>query len=373
MSDPLNRRALLGAAAVPIAGTALAQAPAAPAVQGTGLPVIEPWRLTSSFPRNLDVLFGTAEQICRRVAQLTEGRFRITPFPGGEIVPPLAALDAVQNGAVQCGHTASYYYIGKEPGFAFFTALAFGLNTRQLTAWLRHGGGNQLGAELFREYNIHAIPAGDTGAQMGGWFRNEIRSLQDLNGLKFRIAGFAGQIFARLGAQPTQVAAADIYPSLERGTLDAVEFVGPHDDERLGFHRVARNYYAPGFWEPGARLHLMINQRAWEALPDVYKAAIEVACGEADADMVSRYDALNPQALRRLIAGGAQLRFWPRDILAGAWKAAHEVYDATAAQNARFKTILESYMRFRDDQYTWFRVAENSFDNFAFTAAQTVR
>ncbi|PZW45648.1 TRAP-type mannitol/chloroaromatic compound transport system substrate-binding protein [Humitalea rosea] len=359
----MNRRAMLGAA---VAASPVALA--APALAQTAMPEVR-WRLTSSFPRTLDVLFSTPELIARRVATLTDNKFRISVFPAGEIVGGLQALDAVQAGTLEAAHTASYYYVGKEPGFAFFTAMPFGLNTRQMTAWLRHGGGRELQDTFFNEYNIKAIPAGDTGAQMGGWFRNEVRSLADLNGLKFRIAGFAGQVFQRLGAAPTQVAAADIYPSLERGTLDAVEFVGPHDDERLGFVRVARNYYAPGFWEPGARLHFMANQRAWDALPDLYKAAIEVACAEADSEMVSKYDHLNPLALRRLVAAGAQLRFWPREILQAAWRESNALYEETASKNPRFKAIWDSYKPYRTDQYQWFRVAENSFDNFAFAAA----
>jgi TRAP-type mannitol/chloroaromatic compound transport system substrate-binding protein len=358
----MNRRALMTAAAA-VAPAALA----APALAQT-LPEVR-WRLTSSFPRSLDVLFGTAESICRRIAQLTDGKFRITPFPGGEIAPPLAALDAVQSGAVECAHTPPYYYIGKEPAFAFFTAVPFGLNHRMFTSWFRYGGGRELNAELMADYNIVSFSAGDTGAQMGGWFRNEIRDLSSLNGLKFRIAGLAGQVFQRLGAVPTQVAAADIYPALERGALDAVEFVGPHDDEKLGFVRVARYYYAPGFWEASARTQFMANRAAFNALPDVYKHAIEVACAEADSEMPARYDHLNPQALRRLVAAGAQLRFWPREILQAAWRAAHEVYEDTASRNPRFKKIWESYRAFRDESYQWFRVVENSFDNFAFPAA----
>ena len=363
----MNRRALMGAAAA-----AAPAALAAPALAQTQMPEVR-WRLSSSFPRNLDVLFGTAEGIAQRVAQLTDGKFRISVFPGGEIAPPFAALDAVQSGSVECTHTASYYYVGKDPTFAFFTAMPFGLKSRQFTAWWRHGGGRELGAELFREYNAVAFTAGDTGAQMGGWFRNEVPNLAALNGLKFRIAGFAGQVFQRLGAAPTQVAAADIYPSLERGTLDAVEFTVPHDDEKLGFVRVAKYYYAPGFWEPGARLHFVANQRAWDALPDLYKHAIEVACNEWDSEMLARYDHLNPQALRRLVAAGAQLRFWPRDIMQAAWRAAHEVFEETGSRNARFKRVWESYRPYRDEQFQWFRVSENSFDNFAFPAAAAAR
>ncbi len=350
-----------------ILGTAAAAALAAPAVAQSS-PEVR-WRVQSSFPRVFDVLYGTLERISARVAQLTENRFRIQVFPAGEIVGGLQVLDAVQAGTIEGGHTASYYYIGKDVAFAPFTAMSFGLNFRQMTAWFRHGGGNQLANDLFREYSIHGITAGDTGAQMGGWFRNEIRTVQDLNGLKFRITGLAGQLFTRLGAAPTLIAPADIYPSLERGVIDAAEFVGPHDDERANYVRVARFYYAPGFWEPGARLHFMSNLRAWNALPDLYKHALEVACAEADSDMTARYDHLNPQALRRLVAAGAQLRFWPREILQAAWTANEALNADLGRQNPRFRTIMESYRAYRGEMYQWHRVVENSFDNFAFAAA----
>ncbi|WP_439552934.1 TRAP transporter substrate-binding protein [Falsiroseomonas sp.] len=363
----MNRRSMVGAAAAAIPAAAIAT----PAV-AQAMPEVR-WRAASSFPRVFDVLYGTFDRICARVAQLTDGKFRIQPFPAGEIVGGLQVLDAVQAGTIEAGHTAAYYYLGKEPGFAPFTAMCFGLNTRQMTAWFRHGGGNELAAELFREYNIHGITAGDTGAQMGGWFRNEITSVDQLRGLKFRITGLAGQLFTRLGAAPTLIAPADIYPSLERGVIDAAEFVGPHDDERANYVRVARFYYAPGFWEPGARLHFISNQRAYAALPDLYKHALDVACAEADSDMVARYDHLNPQALRRLVAAGAQLRFWPRPILEAAWRANEEMVADIGRQNARFARIMESYNRFRTEQFQWFRIAENSYDNFAFSAAQTVR
>jgi TRAP-type mannitol/chloroaromatic compound transport system substrate-binding protein len=354
----MHRRILLGAAGAGLAAPALAQS--APEVR---------WRIASAFPRNLDVLYGTGERITQRVAALTDGKFQIRFFAAGEIVPGLQVLDAVQTGTIEGGHTPVYYYTGKDPSFAFFTALPFGLNARQNLAWLSHGGGGELAAELLRDYNIIGFPAGDTGAQMGGWFRNEVKSVDDLKGLKFRVAGLAGEIFRRMGAVPTQIAASDIYPSLERGTLDAVEFVGPHDDEKLGFVRVAKYYYAPGFWEAGAHLHLITNQAAFEALPAPYKAAIEVACGEANADMLARYDHLNPQALRRLVSAGAQLRFWPRDIMQAAWKEAHALYDEMSAKNPRFGRIWASYKAYRDEEYQWFRVAESSFDNFAFPAA----
>ena len=359
----MNRRAILGTA-----GTAGLVTLATPALAQTAMPEVR-WRVASSFPRVFDILYGTMDRITQRVGQLTDGKFRIQPFPAGEIVGGLQVLDAVQAGTIEAGHTALYYYIGKNNAFVPFTAMSFGLTMRQMTAWLRYGGGNQLCNELLSEYNVRGMPAGDTGAQMGGWFRTEMRSVQDLRGLKFRITGLAGQLFTRLGASPTLTAPADIYPSLERGVIDAAEFVGPHDDERANYVRVARYYYAPGFWEPSARLHFISNQRAYDALPDLYKHALEVACLEADSDMTARYDDANPKALRRLVAAGAQLRFWPREILEAAWRANEEMTTEISGQNPKFKKIWDSYKPYRNELFQWFRISENSFDNFAFAQA----
>ncbi|WP_149538897.1 TRAP transporter substrate-binding protein [Siccirubricoccus phaeus] len=358
----MNRRLLLGAAPAALATPALAQS--GPEVR---------WRMSSAFPRNLDVLFGTGEKIAQRVAQLTENRFQIRFFPAGEVVPGPQVLDAVQSGSLEGGHAPLYYFSGKDLALNFFTAVPFGLNARQNMAWLQYGGGGALCNELLGEFNCIGFPAGDTGAQMGGWFRNEVKGLDDLKGLKFRTPGLNGQLFARLGAVPQAIAPADIYPSLERGALDAVEFVGPHDDEKLGFVRVARYYYYPGFWEAGAHLHLIANKDAFNRLPELYKTALEVASGEANANMLAQYDHLNPQALRRLVAAGAVLRPWPRDILQAAWREAHGMYEQLSSQNERFKRVWTAYRAYRDEEYQWFRVAESSFDNFAFPAAAQQR
>ena len=359
----MNRRHLLGAAA-----TAAPAALAAPALAQTQNPEIR-WRLTSSFPRNLDILFFGSEQVSKRVGELTDNRFQIRVFPAGEIVPSLQVLDAVQAGTVEAGQTALYYYIGKDPSFTFFTSIPFGGNYRQQTAWLKRGGGNALCDELLKDYNCVGFPFGDTGVQMGGWFRNEIKSLQDVSGLKFRIAGLGGRVFQRMGAVPQLIAGTDIYPALERGVIDAAEWVGPYDDEKLGFQRVAKYYYAPSFWEPCARGHLLINQRSWEALPDAYKSALQVAAIEVELEMMARYDDANPKALRRLIAAGALLRRWPNEVMQAGWRESNGLMEELAGQNPRFKRIWESYRPYRDDQFQWFRVAENAYDSFAFAVA----
>lgn len=321
------------------------------------------WRCPGSFPKSLDTLYGTQEFICRRVGEITEGAFQIQPFAPGEIVPALQVLDAVGQGSVEIGYTAPYYYTGKDPSLAFGSVLPFGLNARQQYAWWHNGGGAELMTPVFRDQGVHSIMAGNTGAQMGGWFRREIRNVEDLRGLKFRIAGYAGDVLQKLGAVAQQLAGPDIYPALERNVIDGAEWVGPYDDEKLGFHRVAQFYYYPGWWEPSAALSMMVNLRAWEALPGQFKAALEAACHEGYAYMMGRYDAQNPPAIRRLIAQGTQLRPFPRDVIQACFRAAQELYGEIGARNARFKAIHEQWDRFRQDQQTWFRIVEDSFAN----------
>ncbi|WP_144185615.1 TRAP transporter substrate-binding protein [Elioraea rosea] len=364
----MKRRILFARGAAAAAATTVLAAPAV--AQAT--PDVR-WRLSSAFPRTFDALFGPADLIARQVAAMTDNKFQIRVFPAGEIVPPFSTLDAAQNGTVEATHVPNYYFIGKDPTLAFETALPFGMTYRQHNAWYYHGGGQALLRDVMKEYNVVSILAGNTGAQMGGFFRKELRTSADLQGLKFRIAGLGGQIMAKLGATPQQLALGEVYSALERGTIDAAEFVGPYDDERLGLVRVAPYYYFPGFWEASAALSLNIHLPAWEALPSAYKAALESACAHANADMVAKYDAVNAAALRRLVAAGAQLRPFPREIMAEAWKAAHAIYDETAQANPKFARVYEHWKAFRDEQFLWFRVAELSYANFAFTAAQTVR
>lgn len=361
----MKRRSLLQ-----FAGAGLVAASAPVSAQST--PIVK-WRLASSFPDSLDTIYGGAEMIARRVATATDGKFQIRVFASGEIVPGLQVLDEVQNGTIECGHTASYYYVGKDPTFAFDTALPFGLNTRQQNAWMSYGGGLEVMRELFAEYNVMQFPAGNTGAQMGGWFRKEIKSLDDLKGLKFRIGGWGGEVLARLGVVPQQIAGGDVYPALEKGTIDAAEWIGPYDDEKLGFHKVAKYYYYPGWWEGGPQLTAYVNLDQWKKLPSSYQSIFEAACAEANGAMVARYDAENPDALKRLVAGGAVLRPFPREVLEAAYRAAFELYDETAARNPRFNKVYAAWRKFRADDYLWFRVAENTFDNFVYTKSAEKR
>ena len=325
------------------------------------------WRLASSFPKSLDTIFGAGELLTKRVGEMSGGKFNIRIFAAGEIVPGLQVLDAVQNGTVECGHTAPYYYVGKDPTWAFGTAVPFGLNARQYNAWWFVGGGEQLFNEFTQAGGVVSLLAGNTGAQMGGWYRKEIKSVADLKGLKMRIGGFAGQVLTKLDLVPQQIAAGEIYQSLERGTIDAAEWVGPYDDEKLGFNKVAKFYYYPGWWEGGPALHTQVNKKAWDSLPKEYQAMLTVASHEANAYMLAKYDAQNPAAMKRLLGAGTQLRAFPRDVMEASYKAANELYAETAAKNANFKKIHDHVMAFRNDTIAWFRVTENTFDDFMAT------
>jgi TRAP-type mannitol/chloroaromatic compound transport system substrate-binding protein len=361
----MERRSFLKKAGVGLAAGAVA----APAI-GQGTQPEVKWRLASSFPKSLDTIFGGSETISKRVAACTNGKFQIQVFAAGEIVPGLQVLDAVQNATVQCCHTAPYYFFGKDPTFAFACAIPFGLNGRQQNAWMYHGGGLELMRDFMKDYNVINFPAGNTGAQMGGFFRKELKTVADMKGLKMRIGGFAGAVMSKLGLVPQQIAGGDIYPALEKGTIDAAEWVGPYDDEKLGLYKVAKNYYYPGWWEGGPELDLFVNTKAWEALPKDYQAVLEAACHEANVDMVAKYDAVNPAALRRLVAAGVQLRPFPREIMLASWKAANELYTETSASNPRFKKVYDQWVKFRDEDILWFRVAEQNFDTFMATVSQ---
>jgi len=326
------------------------------------------WRLASSFPKSLDTIYGAAETVSKRVASITGGKFQISVHPAGELVPGLQVLDGVQNGTVEIGHTAMYYYFGKDPTYAFGTAVPFGLNCRQFNAWWHFGGGSQLYNDFTKKVGVVSLLCGNTGAQMGGWFRKEINTVDDLKGLKFRVGGFAGVVLSRLGVVPQQIAGGDIYPSLEKGTIDAAEWIGPYDDEKLGFQKVAKFYYYPGWWEGGPALHTIVNQKALDALPPEYKSALEAACEDGNTYMMAKYDAGNPAALRRLVAGGTQLKPFPRPVMEACYKVTQEVYAETAGKNAEFKKMHDSYFGFQRDQISWFRVTENTFDDFMASA-----
>lgn len=358
------RKAAVAAVATPAALAACRGSESeAPAVQ-TRRRVL--WRLASSFPRGLDTLYGGAEVMAQRLEALSEGRFRIQSYPAGELVPGLQVMDAVQQGTVQAGHTASYYFIGKNPALAFEAGIPFGLTARQQFAWFYYGGGLELVRELFADFQVIVFPGGSTGAQMGGWFKREVNEVSDLKGLRMRIPGLGGEVMSRLGVTVQVLAGGDIYPALERGVVDATEWVGPYDDEKLGFHKVANYYYYPGWWEPGPTVSFHVNLRAWNELPGEYKEMFQTACLEASARMLAKYDALNPPALERLLRGGVQLRRFSDDVLTAAHRAAFGLYEEQAAKDPGYRKVYEAWKAWRVLSYRWFGTAERAFADFAF-------
>jgi TRAP-type mannitol/chloroaromatic compound transport system substrate-binding protein len=371
----VQRRGLLKAAAT-AAGTAGAagllsacRIRRADTASVASLPPVR-WRMATSWPHSLDTIFGGAETICRRVHELSGGRFEIKPFAAGELVPGLEVLDAVQNGSVECGHSASYYYLGKNPALAFGTSVPFGLTAQQQNAWLYESGGNDALNRLFADFGVISFPAGNTGAQMGGWFKRQLEGVESLRGLKMRIPGLGGKVMAALGVNVQVLPGGEIYLALERGAIDAAEWTGPYDDEKLGLPKAARFYYYPGWWEPGPTLSALVNRQAWRKLPKEYQAMFSTACYEANLSMLSRYDSLNATALQRLEQGTTQLEYYGDEILAAARGASDQLFADTARSDRTFSSLYEQWSGFRRQVQAWNRVNELSYANFSFGRAR---
>jgi len=364
----MDRRSFLTKAAIGGVGAAAATTLAALAIAQTQPKVT--WRVASSFPKSFDTIYGAAETMSKYVSEATDGNFTLQVFPAGELVPAFEVADAVASGTIESCHTVPYYFWGKDPTYALGAAVPFGLNARMMNAWWYHGGGIDMMNEFYATQNLIAFPAGNTGVQMAGWYRKELNSVADLQGLKMRIGGFAGKVIAKLGVVPQQIPGGDIYPALEKGTIDAAEWVGPYDDEKAGFFKVAPFYYYPGWWEGGPSIATMINLEKWNELPVSYQQLLKACCVVANTDMLASYDWKNPTALKSLVAGGAQLRPLPQDILSAAFDAAKSTYDEVSAENATFKKIKESQDAFRRDAYLNAQLAEYNYDTFMMVQQQ---
>lgn len=322
------------------------------------------WRLASSFPKSLDTIFGGAETFSKAVKAMSGGKFEISVHAAGELMPAFGVVDGVQQGSIECAHTAPYYFFGKDETFALGCAIPFGLNSRQMTAWMYEGNGMKLMREFYAKFNIVNFPGGNTGAQMGGWYRKEIKSLADMKGLKMRIGGFGGKVIERIGGVPQNIPGGEIYQALEKGTIDAAEWVGPYDDQKLGFNKVAPHYYYPGWWEGGPELDFFINNKAFDGLSPENKAIVEAAAAQAHTTMQAKYDALNPMALKQLVGAGAKLHPFPKDVMNAAFKASMEIYGELSAKNENWKKVYADYSKFRAEQNLWFRFTEATFDRF---------
>ncbi len=326
------------------------------------------WRLASSFPKSLDTIFGSAETFSRVVKELSGGKFEVSIHAAGELMPAFGVVDALQNGTIEMAQTAPYYFTGKDSIFAFGCAVPFGLTARQMDAWMEHGNGRKLMDAFYAKYNMRSFSAGNTGTQMGGWFRKEIKTVADLKGLKMRMGGgLFGEAMAKLGVVAQNMPAGEVYQALEKGTLDATEFVGPHDDEKLGFNKVAPYYYYPGWWEGGAELEFFVNTKAFDALSPENKAIVDAATKVAARDMTAKYDAMNPIALKRLVAAKTQLKAFSKEIMDAGFKASMEVFEAHEAKSPEFKKIHQDMRAFQRDQILWSRFSEYRFDSYLTT------
>ncbi|MDM0058884.1 TRAP transporter substrate-binding protein [Variovorax fucosicus] len=349
-----RRQILKGAAAVPLAFPMLARARSEQAVK---------WRLASSYPKSLDTIFGISDRLAKKVALATDNEFQITVFGGGELVPALAVMDAVSSAGVEAGHTASVYYSGKDKTFALDTGVPYGMTPRQHLGWQYRGGGIEAFRPLFKKFNIINFPGGSTGVQMGGWFRKEVKSLSDLQGIKMRIPGISGDVAARLGIIPQNIPGGDTYAALERGVIDAVKWVGPYDDEKLGFNKVAKFYYSPGWWDCTGQLAFYVNLQAWEKLPKDFQTIFELAAAEGTMDMLAAYDSKNTLALKRLVGSGTQLRRFPREVLQAGYKEAWGLYAEEAARNAEFARVFGEWKKYREQILVWHSLNEATFES----------
>jgi len=331
------------------------------------------WRLASSFPKSLDGLWGASPTVAKFMTEMSDGKFTIEPFAAGEIVPGLQVLDAVSNGTVECGHSYGGYYIGKNTALIFDGSLPFGMTPRMQNAWMMFGDGKKLMDEVYAEMGVVSIPMGNTGGQTFGWFRKEMKSPADFNGVKMRVAGFGGKVLSKLGVVPQQIAAGDIYPALEKGTIDAAEWVGPYDDEKLGFHKVAKYMHLPGVLEMEAATGLYVNKAKWAELPAAYQTMLRAACSYALMEMLASYDSRNPKALTRLVAAGAQLVVLGPDTLKALHTALEQVLDEESAKSEQFKRVCENWRAFRAEQHRWFSIADarTEMSVYSRTAAQT--
>lgn len=357
-----SRRKFLGGVAV--AGAAASTLPKPAIAQAN--PEIK-WRMPMFVPKTVESVIDSANDVVRRVAELTDGKFQIQQFGAGEIVPGgPAVLTAAEDGTTECAFTLSYYSFGKDPAYAFGSTLPFGPTLRGHYAWLFKNGGMELLNQFYESKGTHAIPCGNSTMQMGGFFRKEVNTLADLKGLKMRIPGLGGLVMSKLGVVPQQIAPGDIYPALERGTIDAAEWAGPYDDFKFGFYKVAQFYYGPGWWEPQATIWLHVNKAKWDELPKTYKAVLETACIATCTSHNAKNDVLNSNGLRQLLSNGAKLRYFSKEIMDAAYDAAFKTFDELSAKSEAWAKIYPAWKKHIDEHELYYRVGDNTYENYIF-------
>ena len=374
----MKRRHLLGATSIGVIGALAlnnlrtkAESSITELSDLNALPAIR-WRMATSWPKSLDILFGGAERICSQVTAMTNGKFTITPYAAGEIAKGFGVLDAVAQGDVECGHSASYYYFDKNPALAFGTNIPFGLTAEQQNAWLYYGGGQELINRLYADFGIISFAAGNTGVQMGGWFRRKINRVEDLQGLKMRIPGLGSEVMSRLGVEVQILPVDQIVAALIDGKIDAVEWNNPYDDEIIGLHEAAPYYYYPGWWEPGATYELQVNLAQWNQLPREYQEVLQVAATNANITMLAEYNAKNGKVLQRLNHSGTNFIPFSQEILDAAYQKTIAILEDYSSRDRTFREVYGKWRKFRSQIYRWNQINELSFTNFTFQAANLI-
>lgn len=320
------------------------------------------WKMVTTWPPNFPVFQEGAERFAADVKEMSGGRLSIDVFAGGQLVPPLQVFDAVSQGTVEMGHGAAYYWAGKIPAAQFLSTVPFGMTAKGMNSWLYAGGGLELWRKLYEPFNLVPLPMGNTGVQMGGWFNRKIETVKDLNGLKMRIPGLGGKVLAKAGGNPVLLAGAEIYTALERGTIDATEWVGPYHDLRLGLHRAAKYYYYPGWHEPGTALELIVSSKAWDQLPDDLKKIVEVAAAAGSLWMYSQFETLNHGALTELKgAHRVEVLEFPAGVLAELRKLTEEALQEEAAKDKQFAEVYQIYQKFRTEIDAWSAISDDAY------------
>lgn len=359
----LNRRKFLGAGAGAAAGLALG----APAIATAASKQAFNWKMTNAYGPGSPFYVqgpGSPTDFCKRVEAMSNGRLKIQHFAAGELIPALEGFDAVSSGMVEMNAANAYFWAGKIPAAQFFTAVPFGMNTQGMNAWLYNGGGLKLWEELYEPYGLVPMPMGNTGTQMTGWFRQPLESVDSLKGLKMRIPGLAGKVYSELGVAVRLLPGGEIFPALERGVIDAAEFVGPFQDRRMGLHKAAKNYYTTGWHEPTNVTELIINKKAWDSLPADLQEIVRICAQACNAESLAWSDAVNAEALEDLVTNeGVIARPLPDDILARLHEVTQDTLSSMAAADAPTRKVRDHFMAFRKQYFSWSSTGEKGFLN----------
>ncbi|GAA5214318.1 TRAP transporter substrate-binding protein [Corallincola platygyrae] len=319
------------------------------------------WKLVTSWPKNFPGLGMAPEKFAVLVNQLSQGRLKVTVYGANQLVPGFQVFDAVSSGSVEMGHSAAYYWKGKVPAAQFFTSIPFGLTAQEMNAYLHHGGGLELWRELYEPFNLIPLAGGNTGVQMGGWFKKEINRVEDLEGLKMRLPGIGGEVLQRLGGVPVSLPGGELFTALQTGAIDATEWVGPSNDLAFGFNNAADFYYYPGWHEPGSSLEFLINKEAYETLPEDLQQIVLAAARVVNHDMLDEYTVKNIAALQELKRQGVEIRRFPSEVLQALQRVSAEVMAEQAAQDPAIDKVYQHFLEFTSGVRAYHEISERAY------------